>query len=905
MLSPKYLKCLALLTTMLLASATSANQRERIDLTSDWRFYRYADSEIPDSLIYDNRPSTGQYNDSQAADTKPTDAVVTESGNNVLKPWILPSGNNFLGASEKRYERPEGKPGSDFPFVQKGFDDSSWQKVDLPHDWAITGPFYSGENPKVGGGMGRLPSHGVAWYRKQFSTGANDADNRIYLHIDGAMSYSMVWLNGNLVGGWPYGYSSYRLDLTPYLAKNGKNQLAIRVDNPPKSSRWYPGGGIYRNVWLEKTAQIHVSHWGTQIITPSVSADRATISIATTLVNHFSESSEVTLKQSIHELTGQDLPGDSPVKELPEQKVKLSAGQQHKTTASTILDKPKLWGPAPQQTPNRYALVTSVIYKGKEIDQYITPFGIRKLTFDPDVGVLVNDQHIPLKGVNQHHDLGALGAAFNLRAARRQLELLQEMGVNAIRMAHNPPAPELLTLTDKMGILVLNESFDSWYKKKTPLDFHLIFADWHEQDLRALVRRDKNHPSVIMWYIGNEVGEQYTGQSGADIALTLKAIVKDEDPTRPVTSSMNWAKADFPFSAAMDLISLNYQGEGIRQAAEFEGTERIRTPPSYPAFHEAHPDKVILSSETASAFSSRGIYFFPVTKKESAPVRDGLGGNSKIHQVSSYELHAVDFGSSADKVFRYMETYPFVAGQFVWNGFDYLGEPTPYYAARSSYSGMIDLAGFKKDRFYLYQSEWRPDYPMAHILPHWNWPGREGEITPVHIFTSGDEAELFINGKSQGRKMKGELEYRLRFDDVRYTPGTVEVIAYKDGKPWATDKVTTSGAPHGMKLQADRKTIDADGKDLSFITVDIVDENGVFVPDAVNEISFTLDGPGRIIATDNGDSTDFTSFASQKRHAFSGKLLVIVQSNRGEAGDITLSATSPELGTSTILLKSI
>lgn len=899
-----FTKWLCACVAIIASSSLTASPRERVDLNNDWRFYRYADNQQADALIYDTRPAVEGFNDSQAADTRPTDAVSISSQADILKPWILPSGNAFINDPAKRHTRPAGNPGEDFPFVQHDFNDADWQAVTLPHDWAIAGPFYTGDNPKVGGGMGRLPSHGVAWYRKQFTLSDTDKGKQIYLHIDGAMSYSMVWLNGKLVGGWPYGYSSYRLDLTPYVSTTRPNQLAIRLDNPPQSSRWYPGAGIYRNVWLEKTSPVHVSQWGTQVITPHVTAESADISIKTGLTNNTSSARTVTMQHAIYELSVDDQLSRTPVQTLTSEIVTVQPGRDQTSTSFTKLANPKLWGPAPQQTPHRYAVVTTLKENGSVLDQYTTAFGIRDLQFDPNKGVFINGEHIPLQGVNQHHDLGALGAAFNLRAAERQLEILQEMGVNAIRMAHNPPAPELLTLTDKMGILVLNESFDSWYKKKTPLDFHLIFADWHEQDLRALVRRDKNHPSVIMWYIGNEVGEQYTGEDGAKVALALKAIVKSEDPTRPVTASMNWAKADFPFSAAMDLISLNYQGEGIRQAPEFEGTNRIRTPPSYPAFHKAHPDKVILSSETASAFSSRGIYLFPVTPEFSAPVRDGRGGDSRIHQVSSYELHAVDFGSSADKVFRYIDTHPYVAGQFVWNGFDYIGEPTPYYSARSSYSGMIDLAGFKKDRFYLYQSQWRPDLPMAHILPHWNWQGREGEITPIHVFTSGDEVELFINGESKGRKKKAPLEYRIRFDDIRYTPGIVEVVAYKDGKPWAHDRVETTGPAAALSVSADRKVIHADGHDLSFVTVDIVDEAGRFVPTATHNIAFTLSGPGRIVATDNGDSTDFTPFVSHQRNAFSGKVLVIIQSENHHSGDIVLTATNKELGTTSLRIRS-
>ena len=426
---------------------------------------------------------------------------------------------------------------------------------------------------------------------------------------------------------------------------------------------------------------------------------------------------------------------------------------------------PKLWGPKPTQTPHLYKAITTLKLNGRVIDHYETTFGIRELQFDPEQGLLVNGEVVKLQGVNQHHDLGALGAAFNRRAAERQLELLQEMGCNAIRMAHNPPSPELLELTDRMGFLVVNEIFDSWERKKTPHDFHLIFPEWAEADTRSFVRRDRNHPSVIMWSYGNEVGEQYTAEEGAALAERLNRIVKEEDPTRPTTLSMNYAKPEMPFPRVADVIGLNYQGEGIRQEPEFEGTDRIRTVPQYDSFHAAYPEKVIFGSEVASSFSSRGVYLFPVTGESTSPVRDNRGGDSKRAQVSSYELYAVDFGSSPDKVFMMQDKHPFVAGGFVWTGWDHLGEPTPYYSARSSYCGIIDLAGFKKDRFYLYQSRWRPELPMVHILPHWNWSGREGEITPVHLFTSGDEAELFLNDKSLGRKKK-EFEYRIRRDDV-------------------------------------------------------------------------------------------------------------------------------------------
>jgi beta-galactosidase len=446
-----------------------------------------------------------------------------------------------------------------------------------------------------------------------------------------------------------------------------------------------------------------------------------------------------------------------------------------------------------------------------------------------------------------------------------------------------------------MGFLVIDEIFDSWELKKTPLDFHLIFSDWSEPDTRAFIRRDRNCPSVIMWSFGNEVGEQYTGKEGAVVGKRLYDIVREEDSTRPATVAINYARPDMALPEIPDLIGLNYQGEGIRQSPEFEGTDRIRTAPQYDAFHEKFPGKVILTTESASAASSRGIYLFPVSKELSSPIRDGRGGDSKISQVSSYELYAVDFGSSADKVFGAIDSHPFVAGEFVWNGFDYIGEPTPYYDARSSYTGIIDLAGFPKDRYYLYQSHWLPDLPMAHILPHWNWPERIGMITPVHVFTSGDEAELFLNGKSLGRKIKAKFEYRLRWDSVIYEPGELTVVAYKNGIKWAEDEVRTTGEPVKLLATADRDVIDADGKDLTFITVRIADKNGQVIPLSNNLIDFKIEGSGEIVATDNGDPTNMVSFSSHQREAFNGLCLVIVRSNAGKPGSIVVTAKSTGL----------
>lgn len=870
--------------------------RERILLDTGWKFMRYTNEAQTDDLIYDVLPDDRSNSwDALPADAQPTEAVLVESDTFVLKPWILPSGNAFIRNTAKRHKRPEGYPGSDFPFVQKEFDDSDWEDVTIPHDWAIKGPFYEGDDAPIGGGMGRLPTHGTAWYRRQIAIPASDAGKSIFLDVEGAMSYAMVWLNGQLVGGWPFGYTSWRLDLTPYVIAGEVNQLAVRLDNPPNSSRWYVGGGLYRDVWLTKTHPVHVAQWGTRITTPEVTEESATISLEVSIANETSDPVKAEVSTSVFKWDPATRAPGGKVMSFEPNMVELMAGDTATSFSTGVLKSPNLWQPLPANAANLYMAASEVRIDGVLVDRYETRFGVRSLEFDPDRGVRVNGTLVPIRGVNQHHDLGALGAAFNRRAAERQLEILRDMGCNAIRMAHNPPAPELLNLCDEMGFLVFNESFDVWERKKTGLGFHLIFPDWHEQDIRALVRRDRNHPSVFIWSTGNEVGEQYTAEDGAAIASRLRDIVREEDPTRPTSASMNWAKPDMPFPRAMDLISLNYQGEGIRQDPIFEGTDRIRTPPMYPAFHEAFPEKVIVSSESASALSSRGSYLFPVTSGKTSPIRDGMGGDSTASEVSAYELYAVDFGSSPDHVFEKQDQNPYVAGEFVWSGWDYLGEPTPYYNARSSYCGIIDLAGFPKDRYYLYQSRWRPDMPMAHILPHWNWPDRVGEVTPVHVFTSGDEAELFLNGQSQGRKKKGPFEYRLRWDEVVYEPGTLQVVAYKDGDKWADCEVSTTGPTAQIALIPDRGIIRADGKDLTFVTVRMEDSNGRFVANDQSLISFKVEGPGEIIATDNGFPADFTPFPSTERKAFNGLCLVIVRAIPGEAGEIRLFASAKGL----------
>lgn len=869
--------------------------RERILINDNWRFIKGDPSGNTVSLLYDVRPqrprpsgAEAQADANVAADISATPNKPATASPVVLKPWILPTGNDFINDPSRRFVRPSGNPGDGVAYAQPGYDDSSWRRINLPHDWAIECPFTT----QGGGGMGRLPSSGVGWYRKQLSIPAQDAGRSIFLDVDGAMSYAAVWLNGKLVGGWPYGYASWRVDLTPYLNRGGKNELAIRLDNPPNSSRWYPGGGIYRNVWLVKTAPVHVGHWGTCLTTPEVSCSSATVHLKVTVDNNSPQPAEVTVSTQIFPLAPDGDRLGNAIASLTPQRVQVPPRGSAVADGTGKLLNPKLWGPPPQQRPNRYVAVTTVSAGDQVADVYETPFGIRTLKFDPDEGFLINGEHIPLNGVCNHHDLGALGAALNYRALQRQLEMLHEMGCNAIRTSHNPPAPELLELTDQMGFLVLDEMFDAWVREKTPLDFHLIFPDWHEQDLRAHVRRDRNCPSVIMWSIGNEVGEQFTGTNGTALAQQLSDMVHEEDPTRPTTTAMNWAQATSPFPGAVDVIGLNYQGAGIRNA-----------PGRYPAFHEKFPDKLIIGSETASALSSRGEYIFPVTKTNGAPVGRDSGEDRSRRQVSAYELYHAAFGASPDKVCDSQEKHPYVGGEFVWTGWDYLGEPTPFDSSRSSYSGIIDLAGFKKDRFCLYQAHWRPDFPMAHILPHWTWPERVGQVTSVHVFTSGDEGELFLNGKALGRKKKGPYEYRLRWDDVVYTPGTLKVVTYKGGKKWATAIMKTAGTPTRLKLEPDRRVIQADGRDLSFVTVTVTDQGGWTVPRAGNRIHFDVEGPGEIVATDNGDPTSLEPFQSHNRNAFNGLCLVIIRAKAGQPGSIRLTGTADGLKMGTASIK--
>ena len=848
---------------------TPAPLRERVPFNYGWHFIQGDPASVGDKLSHEK-----------------------------LKPWLLPTAAPFTTNAPAR---PNGNIGADVAYAQSEFDHSQWRLLDLPHDWAIEGPF----DQDLPGETAKLPYAGVGWYRKAFVIPGSDFGKQFYLDVDGAMSFAAVWLNGQFIGGWPYGYSSWRLDLTPFLKTGATNVLAIRLDNPPQSSRWYPGGGIYRNIWLVKTAPVHISHWGVSVTTPHVTASAAEVQFKVSVDNRSALSATAKVTARIFALNDEGELSREPVAAAEPVELKLSGNSSGTASLTAVVWKPQLWSVS---APRRYVAITTLERERKRVDSCETPFGIRTIQFTADNGFLLNGERLPIKGVCLHHDFGALGAAFNLRAAERQLELIREMGCNAIRTAHNPAAPELLDLCDRMGFVVMEEAFDAWRMTKRTNDYSLLFDDWHEADLRAMIRRDRNHPSIILWSIGNEVYEQREG-TNAWIAAKLATIAHDEDSTRPVNMALHVVAASTNgFQDALDVFGYNY------------------TPFGYATFRSNNPALPLIGSETTSTVSSRGEYFFPVSTNR----KDGR----MDFQATSFDYAAPAWAYMPDTEFKAQDENPFVAGEFVWTGIDYLGEPTPFdndttnrllftdpqmqarmdavlaeggkikVPSRSSYFGILDLCGFRKDRFYLYQARWRPDLPMAHLLPHWNWPERVGEITPVHVYTSGDEAELFLNGESLGRKKRGPFEYRLRWDGVVYQPGKLKVVTYKNGKRWAAASMRTTGPAAKITLSADRKALRADGLDLSFITVTIADKNGLLVPRSNHRVRFTVEGPGEIVATDNGDATSHEPFQQNERAAFNGMCLAIVRAKAALPGKIILKAEADGLKPATVVIRS-
>jgi len=780
-------------------------------------------------------------------------------------------------------------------------DDKSWRSLDLPHDWAIEGPF----SDTLENNTGLLPWKGIGWYRKHFSINDNDKGKRIYVDFDGAMANAKVWLNGKYVGEWPYGYTSFRLDLTPYIIAGKDNIIAVRLDTKNWDSRWYPGAGIYRNVWLIKTSQLHLAYNGVFCTTPEIKKERGILSVQAEVENHLNETVPVTIKASVFKLNEKFEPAGAPVAESDAITATVQALKDHDFRLDIPIVNPVLWD---VYKPELYRVSVTVLNGSSVSDKYETNFGFRTLNFTPRDGFLLNGNRVEIRGVCNHHDLGALGTAFNTRAAERQLEIFREMGCNAIRTSHNPPAPELVELCDKMGFLMEVEAFDTWRIGKKRKDYNLIFNAWHEEDLKSMVRRDRNHPSVIIWSIGNEVPDQRNPY----LSTALNAIVKSEDNTRPVTSGCNDANSGTNgFQKTLDIFGINYH------LAEYQKFFDLKD----------NANRAMHSSESASTVSSRGEYFFPIVEGD---LNNNLPGKG-IFQVTSYDVAYPGWASTPDQQFTLLDKFPAVMGEFVWTGFDYIGEPTPYSGdltginttsrryeqtrkmlesngvtevpSRSSYFGIIDLAGFKKDRFYLYQSRWRPELPMAHILPHWNWPERKGQITPVYVYTSGDEAELFLNGKSLGKKKKSQFEYRLKWDDVVYQPGELKVIAFKNGAKWAEDVMKTTGKPSALSISADRQSIRPDGVDLIFITVRIEDKNKLLVPKSNNLVSFSVSGPGKIVATDNGDATSHDPFQSQSRKAYNGLCLVIVKAEKGATGSFEVKAISKGLKEAAVTVK--
>jgi beta-galactosidase len=761
------------------------------------------------------------------------------------------------------------------------FDDSKWRQLSLPHDWAIEGPFDPALNPHTGA----LPYFGTGWYRKSFTVPENGKGKYFSVEFDGAMSNSTVWINGHELGGRPYGYIGFSFDLTPYLNFGAaSNVIAVRLKPEDRSSRWYPGAGLYRNVWIDVTGPLHVARWGTYVTTPQVSDAESSVVVKTEVRNRLNVERKITLSRWVMDASNKVVARASDDATIP-------AGSSLTIPAALTVQHPQRWD---IDHPYQYTLVSQVMDGKTSVDRYQTPFGIRTIAFDKDKGFLLNGRHVRIQGVCNHGDLGALGTAVNVRALERQLEIMKGAGVNAIRTSHNPPPPELLDLCDRMGLLVMDESFDMWKISKIPNGngYSKYFDEWSERDVRDMVHRDRNHPGIIMWSIGNEIPEQGRPE-GAAMAKRLTGFFHEEDPTRPTTSAFNnWAGAiKNKLADEVDLPGFNYQ------------------PMRYEQIMKDHPNWIIYGSETASCVSSRGVYHLPITAYQKDP----------SHQITSYDVVAPPWAYCPDVDFTYEDRLPQFLGEFMWTGFDYIGEPTPYFAgrdpadwpARSSYFGMVDLAGFPKDRYYLYQSHWTSK-PMVHLLPHWNWEGREGQAIPVMAYTNADEVELFLNGKSLGRKQqfaepvelpvgknvspdgKFVSKYRLEWQ-VPYQPGDLKAIAYRGGQQVAVEEIHTAGAPARVKLTTDRAAIHAGGKDLSFLTVRIEDAKGNLCPSADNLVQFSVTGAGEIAGVDNGNAATVEPFQADHRKAFSGMALLIVRSRAGQTGRIRVTASSAGL----------
>jgi beta-galactosidase len=751
----------------------------------------------------------------------------------------------------------------DFPTAMSpDFKDSKWQTVTVPHDWAIYGPFnkeidaYSTaivQNLETvstlkTGRTGSLPHIGIGWYRLNISLPEYRKGEKVTILFDGAMSNPQVYVNGKEAGHWAYGYSSFSFDITDLLNTNGKNVLAVRLENKAQQSRWYPGAGLYRNVHLIITKDTHIPVWGNYITTPKITGEYAMVNIQTRIETK-AQSSAIKVETEIFNSNGKS---EARVLKIMDNYNDGILEQQ------LVVNHPSLWSP---ETPTLYTAVCKVYENDKLSDSTTNRFGIRDIRLVPDKGFFLNGNRLKFKGVCLHHDLGPLGTAVNVAGIRRQLTILKDMGCNAIRTSHNPPAPEFLDLCDEMGFMVMDEAFDTWKVAKVANGYQNFFNEWAEKDMVNMLRRDRNHPAIVMWSIGNEIGEQNL-VDGNKVLKFLKDICKREDPTRFVAAGMDQINGALKnnFAALLDIPGFNYKARRYEEACK------------------QLPQGVILGSETSSTISSRGVYKFPIELTLDKAYPD--------NQCSSYDLGACSWAELLDDEFVKQDDLEYVIGEFVWTGFDYLGEPTPYdefWPSHSSYFGICDLAGLPKDRYYLYRSRWNSRDTTVHLLPHWTWPGREGQITPVFCYTNFPSAELFVNGKSMGRQIKSRqsnlTRYRLMWNNVTYEPGFLKVVVYDEsGKAVATQEVHTAGNPHHIELVSDRKILKADGKDLAYVTVKVVDEKGNLCPDSDNLLKFSVSGTGTYRAAANGDATSLEQFHLPKMQVFKGMLTAIVQS---------------------------
>lgn len=764
---------------------------------------------------------------------------------------------------------------------------TSWEKVRVPHDWAIYGPFdrandlqtvaveQNGETEKTEktGRTGGLPFIGQGTYRTVFEV-PDTADRNITIIFDGAMSNAHVIVNGKEVAYWPYGYNSFYVDVTDAVIP-GDNNVIVELENFERASRWYPGAGLYRNVHVVNTDKVHIPTWGTYVTTPYVSSEKASVKMEIEISG--------TKKGDKLGVTTEILSPEGKIVATNNAPF-IAQGQNH--FQNFLISQPELWSP---ENPRLYTARTKIEKNGKIVDCYDTRFGIRKLEYIPEQGFFLNGKATKFKGVCNHHDLGPLGAAVNKSALRHQVELMKDMGANAIRTSHNMPAPELVELCDELGMMLMVEPFDDWsFRPKSPNGYGAFFNEWATDDVTNMVKHYRNNPSVVMWSIGNEVPSQWGPDGVAELTM-LQDLVKKLDATRPVTCGMDQIGTvlDNGFAASLDIPGFNYK------------------PQYYNKAFEMLPQKMILGSETASTVSSRGVYHFPVSfEKEHNSVLH------PDHQSSSYDNETCDWSNTPDIDF-YMDEQPWVLGQFVWTGFDYLGEPSPYdtdaWPSHSSVFGIVDLASLPKDRYYLYRSVWNTEDSTLHILPHWNWKGREGQVTPIFVYTSYPKAELFINGKSQGIREKNDstlqTRYRLMWNETKYEPGEVKVVAYDAvGNKTAEKFLRTAGKPHHLVLTSNRKSLVADGEDLAYITVQVADKNGNIIPTDNRTVNFSVSGAGTFEATANGDPTSLMPFQNPKMNLFSGAATAIVRSADKE-GEIKFTASAKGVKPATLSLQ--